>query len=524
MPSKCYRRSPRLAGVILARSAILALLLLTGACATVDFDQPRDASYVIADTDDTHIGRVADEFRRGAPDESGFHMIIDGVDALGARVKSALRAERTIDLQYYLIDGDVAGAVLVDALLDAADRGVRVRVLIDDVLTKGQDRGMIALDAHPNVEVRIFNPFANRSLRAWNFLTDFNRVNRRMHNKSFIVDNQMAILGGRNIGDEYFAAREDYNFGDLDVVAIGPVVQEVSNMFDLYWNHRLSMPVTLVIGEPRDPAATLAAGRERLDEAMAKIHQTRYGELMDDFKERRFLYASDFTWVPYDLVYDSPDKAGTRPNPEAQSIRIPLREAVLSARSELIVLSPYFVPTDRLFEGFRMLRERGVEIIVITNSLAANNHSIVHSGYTPWRKRLLEIGVQLFETRPDAQATGVEKSGMARSGGTLHTKAFVVDRQIFYLGSFNWDPRSAYINTEMGLILNSPKFGDLAGRRMDAVLPYNTYRLDVDERGRLEWITFNGDERVVYTKEPETSWWKRFSVGVMGILPVDGQL
>jgi putative cardiolipin synthase len=171
-----------------------------------------------------------------------------------------------------------------------------------------------------------------------------------------------------------------------------------------------------------------------------------------------------------------------------------------------------------------MLRERGVEIVVITNSLAANNHSIVHSGYAPWRKKLLEIGVQLFETRPDAQATGVDKSGMARSGGTLHTKAFVVDRQIFYLGSFNWDPRSAYINTEMGLILNSPKFGDLAGRRMDAVLPYNTYRLDVDERGRLEWITFNGDERVVYTKEPETSWWKRFSVGVMGILPVDGQL
>ena len=507
-----------------ARAAVLALLALTSACATIDFDAPKLESHAFTDTADTRIGRNTATFDIGAPGTSGFKMIVDGIDALGARVRIASRADRSIDMQYYLIHGDVAGVLLIDTLVEAADRGVRVRILVDDVLTKGTDRALVALDAHPNIQIRVFNPFTNRTFRSLNFVTDFNRVNRRMHNKVFIADNLVAIVGGRNIGDEYFAAREDFNFGDLDAVALGPVVPELSGMFDLYWNHRLAVPVDQAIGAPRDPERVLSEARERLAARMTELDDSRYSELVTDFAEFRQIHPEEFTWVPYQLVYDSPDKAETTPDENAVSVRPPLREVVMVAERELIVLSPYFVPTASLLEGFRILRDRGVEIYVITNSLAANNHAAVHAGYAPWREELLAIGVHLFEVRADAQATGVDRSGMAESGGTLHTKAFIVDRESFFLGSFNWDPRSAYINTEMGLILEAPEFGEEAYQRMKRAVDTHTYRLTLDPAGRLQWATMENGERVVFSKDPDTSWWRRFVVGFIGIFPIDGQL
>ncbi len=523
-PPKSGRPGAGWLTAVLARGVVAALLVLSGACATIDFDAPKSETYAPTDTADTILGQRVREYDIGEPGTSGFNMVIDGVDALGARMRLALRAERTLDMQYYLIHGDIAGVMLVDELLEAADRGVRVRILVDDVLTKGTDRALMTMNSHPNIEIRVFNPFTNRAFRSLNFLTNFNRVNRRMHNKVFIADNQVAIFGGRNIGDEYFAAREDFNFGDLDAVALGPVVQELSNMFDLYWNHRLAVPVEQAIGSPEDPEAALEAGRESLAARMKEVIGSRYGHLVEDYAEYRYIDPTEFAWVPYELVYDSPDKAGTKPNPEAENIVLPLRDVVMAAERELIVLSPYFVPTERSLEGFRLLRDRGVDVYVITNSLAANNHTAVHAGYAPWRKKLLKAGVQLFEVRPDAQATGVERTGMAESGGTLHTKAFIVDREVFFLGSFNWDPRSAFINTEMGVILDAPQFGEEAYRRMEAALDTNTYRLMLDEDGGLQWVTYDDGERRVYTKDPETSWWRRFVVGFIGIFPIDGQL
>ncbi len=524
MPESTMSLSAHGAARLFGRLVMVAVLALSGACVTVDFDAPKEPSYAIADASDTFLGEAIEALGTGGPGETGIYPMIDGIEALGARLKGAERAERTIDLQYYLIYGDLAGAMLIDELLNAADRGVRVRILVDDVLTKGYDQDLVGLDAHPNIQIRVFNPFGVRSLRAWNFLWDFDRVNRRMHNKSFIVDNQVAIIGGRNIADEYFAAREDVNFGDLDVITIGPVVEEISNMYDLYWNDRLAVPVTTVIKPPKDPQLAEERIRSKLDEAMPKIQQTHYAELIQDFEKTRYIRPEEFTWVPYELVYDSPDKASTTPSGAAKRIRIPLSEAVGSAQSELIILSPYFVPTDRLLEGARAMTERGVTIIVITNSLAANNHSSVHAGYGPWRKKLLEAGVQIFEVRPDAQATGVDRSQMLQSGGTLHTKAFIVDRELVYLGSFNWDPRSAFINTEMGIILESEKFGQYAGQRMERMLPNNAYKLELNDDGDLRWIGTENGERVVYKKEPQTSWWRRFQVKMIGILPIDGQL
>ncbi len=524
MRALMMRLSARSGANLFGRLAVIAIVALNGACVTVDFDAPKEPSYVITDTSETFLGEAVEAFQTGASGETGIYPMIDGIEALGARLKGATRAERSIDLQYYLIYGDTAGALLINELLNAADRGVRVRILVDDVLTKGYDREMVDLDAHPNIQIRVFNPFAVRGLRSWNFLWDFNRVNRRMHNKSFIVDNEVAIIGGRNIADEYFAAREDVNFGDLDVITIGPVVNEISTMFDLYWNDRLAVPVTTVITPPKDPEVAAARIRARLDPAIANIEKTHYAELIREFEANRYIRREEFTWVPYDLVYDSPDKAGTKPNAEGKRIRPALAEAVRTTENELIILSPYFVPTDRLVEGARAMTQRGVSIFVITNSLAANNHSAVHAGYAPWRKKLLEAGVRIFEVRADAQATGVDRSRMLHSGGTLHTKAFIVDRRLVYLGSFNWDPRSAFINTEMGIILESEEFGQYAGRRMEKMLPVNAYEVVLNDEGRLRWVTSENGERVVYKKEPDTGWWKRFKVKVIGLLPIDEQL
>ena len=508
----------------ITRTAVLLwMTAVLGACATVEFDAPKSVSHATQGNEDTSLGRRARELSRDHPGESGFHLIADGVEAMAVRVSGAIVAERTLDTQYYLINDDMTSAIFIMGLLEAADRGVRVRLLLDDMLTMGQDSGMLALDAHPNLEMRIFNPFANRTVRAWNFLTDFGRVNRRMHNKSFIVDNQMAVIGGRNIGDEYFAAREEFNFGDLDVLTVGPVVNEISDMFDMYWNHRLAVPASTVIDPQADHEAELSQLRKRLDERIRKIKKTHYADLITDYLETR-LGPGDFDWVPYELVYDSPDKAVKSKSDDAASIRTPLAASIETGQRELMVISPYFVPTDGLIKAFKELRARGMEAVVITNSLAANNHSVVHAGYAPARKELLEMGVGLYEMRPDVHLLGVEKTGREDAVSTLHTKAFLVDRERFYLGSFNWDPRSAYLNTEMGIILNSPELAESVANRVESGLPDVAYRLELDGKGKIIWIAENDGEQSVYTKDPETGWWKRAWVRFVSIFPIEGQL
>jgi len=503
---------------------ILAVLLSAlAACATVDFDAPKTPSYAATDTADTALGRRAADMSLGHGDQSGFMIVPDAITSLALRLAGARLAERTIDVQYYLIKADKAGLLLINELLEAADRGVRVRILVDDILTKGHDRGMIAVDAHPNVQVRVFNPFARRSARSLNFMGDFRRLNRRMHNKSFITDNQFAVIGGRNIGDEYFAGHEVANFGDLDVVAVGPVVREVSDMFDLYWNDRLAVPVSTVAGTPEDPYQELAALRGRIASALVDTDARRYEAVVQEILDREKIKPSDIEWVPYRLVYDPPGKADKRLARNADSMVPPLREAILAGKEELIIVSPYFVPTTTR-EGFRQLRERGMRVRVVTNSMAANNHLVVHAGYAPARKPLLRMGVELYEVRPDLSVRGTERSGFGESGGTLHAKFFIVDRRELFIGTFNWDPRSKNLNTEMGIILESPRFAGGLAAIVDRDIPDRTYTVTLDDRGRLVWTTRIDGEEVVYHKEPETTGWQRFKVRLYRMLPIRGQL
>jgi putative cardiolipin synthase len=505
---------------------VLALVVaLTTGCASVDFDYPKTVTTAFEDTVDTHLGRQIAKAEEEHPGRSGFHLLADPIDSLAARLLLARRAERSLDAQYYLITADHVGSLFIGALLEAADRGVRVRLLLDDIQTQGYDAGMAALDSHPNFEVRIFNPFAGRSSRVGDGVTSFKRINRRMHNKSFTVDNQVTIVGGRNIADEYFGAREDVNFGDLDVLGIGPVVDDVSDMFDTYWNHRSSLPVPAFAKMPEDPAKELEELRQRIARAREEIVSTRYADVVrEDIQHWIESDVSVYTWAPYQVVYDSPDKSRSSTAEEADSIVDPLRDAILSAQEELLLVSPYFVPRKSGVEGFQKLRDEGLRVRVITNSLASTNHNIVHTGYAPSRKPLLKMGVELYEVRPDVPVRGSEKVGTVSAEGSLHTKAFIVDRQKLFVGSFNFDPRSANLNTELGVIIDSPEMAGPAVDWVDEALPRATYEVTLNDKGKLVWTGQRDGEPEIWTKEPRTGFWTRFNVSFMRILPIKGQL
>lgn len=497
-------------------------------CASIDFDYPKTESRALApaETSDTRLGRSVQQFHRArAIGESGFYVVNNGIDALALRLLMSKRAERSIDAQYYLIKDDTVGNLFIGSLLDAADSGVRVRLLVDDFLTKGLDAGMAAIDSHPNFEIRVFNPFARRSARAVDGLTNFSRINRRMHNKSFTVDSQMTMVGGRNIADEYFGARKDVNFGDLDVLGIGPVVAEISNMFDSYWNHAAALPVPGFARMPDDPAAQLPGIRKKIAARRGQVENTHYAAaVQSQILTTLEKDASVFTWAPYTVAVDSPDKIVKSKAEDAASILTPLIESLQSAERELLLISPYFVPLKTGIEAISALRDRDIEVVVITNSLAANNQKLVHGGYAPSRKPLLRAGVNIYEVRADASISGSEYVAEESARATLHTKAFIVDRHQLFIGSFNFDPRSAFINTELGIIIDSPELAEKFAALVDQALPSKTWEVFLNEDGKLRWRGLEDGREVILKKEPQTSAWGRFMARFYRMLPIRSQL
>lgn len=508
--------------------AILAMAsLLTASCASIDFDYPRVASTAVMDTADTALGmRVAALSVDRIPGQSGFYPLASGIDALGARLLLAERAERTIDTQYYLVKPDATGRAFLGALLHAADRGVRVRLLVDDVFALGKDRGMAALDAHPNFEIRVVNPFRRGRVGAvWSGLTDFSRVTRRMHAKSFTVDSQVTIVGGRNVADEYFGAREDARFSDLDVVGVGAVAQEAARMFDTYWNHETALPLPAFATMPDDPAAELERGRKDLTRAAEDLRESRFGGAVRtavlDFIDGD---AGRLEWAAWRLVYDSPDKHTAGKDGPDVAITTPLAKALLAARHELIILTPYFVPRDEGIRQLVQLQERGVQVTIVTNSLAANNHAAVHGDYAPARKPLLEAGVRIYEFRPDADVRGAEIAAEKDSRATLHTKAFFIDRETSFIGSFNFNQRSAHRDSESGVIIESTHMAKRWAAAVEASLSTHAWEVFLDERGRLRWRGFDDGRETIYTKDPESTWGQRFAAKIARILPIKDQL
>ena len=504
---------------------ILSTLLVASGCATVDFDYPKTESFALTDTADTHLGRqFADDLATRPADQSGFYTLPDAIGSLGLRLLLAERAERSIDAQYFLIHDDLVGKAFIRALLQAANRGVRVRLLIDDVQLSGYDKGLAALDAHDNFEVRIFNPFANRRVRGLDALR-FSQITRRMHNKSFTVDNQITLIGGRNIADEYFGARSDEIFTDLDVVAIGSIVPKVSTMFDTYWNHATSLPITAFADAPEDADQALASLDDSLTEAMADIEASRYAEAL---KSSILNYiqsdASAFTWAKYELVFDSPDKVVPKAADESASITTQMRDSIGEVEEEMFVVTPYFVLTKDNIDAFRALRDRGVKVTVVTNSLASNNHAVSHSGYIPVRKPLLAMGVELYELRARIDLPADETQDVQNGKTTLHAKTFAVDRDKLFIGSFNWNQRSANRDTELGTVIYSPELATRLVERITAVLPQWTFQVFLNEDGKLRWRGFDDGKEVILEKEPQSGYWRRFSANTMRWAPIKGQL
>ena len=506
---------------------ILGLVASLFSCATINFDYPKTVSFSIRDTGDTYFARALSRaVNNRPPEESGFYPLDDGIEALASRLLLARRAERSIDIQYYIIKNDIVGREFMRSLLEAADRGVRIRLQLDDIATSGYDTGLMALESHPNIQIRIFNPFRRgifgRSLGA---LSEFSRVNRRLHNKSFTVDNQITIIGGRNIADEYFGTREDVNFKDLDVACIGPIVDEISTMFDHYWNHYKSLPVPAFLPHLENPQTELEGLRKRLQSSHEAALQSEYAAAVRD-QVLKFIGSSEklFQWSPYKLVYDSPDKAVSKIAREVPSITLELAETLQAAEQEVLVISPYFVPRNMGVEKITELHQRGIDVIFITNSLASNNHLVVHSGYAPYRKPLLRNGIRLYETRADNNVPGAELVAATNSIATLHTKAFIVDRRHVFIGSFNFDPRSAEINTEMGVIIDNPAMGEKYAQMISNQLPNLAYEVFLNEDGALRWRTFKQGEEFIYQTEPDTSFWQRFKAGFFRLIPMEDHL
>ena len=511
------------AGLVKKLCLLSLIILLLPACATLNMEYPRTASHALDDVGDTRLARKIDPVATQHPGESGFMLLSNGLEALAARLLLLEAAEQSIDAQYYFVLDDVTGHLFIRELLRAADRGVRVRLLLDDIATQGYDLGMAALDSHPNFEIRIFNPFSQRRARYLN-LRDLIRINRRMHNKQFIVDNRAIILGGRNIGAEYFAENEEMNFADLDVLGFGPVAEDGSRVFDQYWNYDYALPVGALVAKLADPGAELLALRARLDGSLESLVETPYAGAVE--RGALDLVRSKTTamgWYPYELVADPPSK-GREDIDVSQTIVGPLSSSIKTAKREFILISPYFVPRKSGIERFRKLRERGVAVTVVTNSLAATDVAAVHSGYMPARKPLLKMGVNLYEVRADADVPGVKKAGIGHSRASLHIKAYVVDRSKMFVGSFNFDPRSAYINTEMGIILDAPELAAESAKYLLQKTTQATYQVVLTENNRLRWIGSEDGQPIALNKEPQTSFWQRFMAGFMRILPIKGQL
>jgi putative cardiolipin synthase len=503
-------------------------LLLAGCATKLPKDYERPVSTSLASPQDTQLGRFFSHEIAAHPGNSGVLLVPTGEWAFRARVGLTNKAEKTIDAQYYIWEEDTSGRILAERMLRAADRGVRVRMLVDHMTTGKSDFKLARMDQHPNIEIRLFNPFANRGLRGLELLFNHGRLNHRMHNKALIIDNAIAIVGGRNIGDNYFGVDAAENFRDLDLAVTGPVVQDISTGFDEYWNSEFSVPVSVIIQGQFRPEE-LEERRQQLYQWVATLENFPYpiDTTGEDVMARLEELRGAFIWAPAMALYDDPDKLET----SNEAVMDHLVEVGRQKDSELLIESAYVVPGPGNMERARINRDRGVRQRLLTNSLATNDVAAAHAGYAKYRRALLRNGVELFELRPDAYSEKKNWSLLAgRSKASLHTKAGVVDRRIVAIGSFNLDPRSTTLNPEIVIMVDSAELASQVIKFMDdGVRPENSYRvmLETDtETGveRLVWVTSIDGKEMRYYSEPETGLWRRFSAWLIGLLPIEKHL
>lgn len=504
---------------------IVIVGICVSACAPMQVRGPRVDDNALPAATDGPIARAvaAIGLREG---ESSYRLIQSNADALALQLRSAQLAQRSLDLKYYMWMNDVSGRLLAAELLRAADRGVRVRVLVDDTSVRKLDRELAALDLHPNLELRIYNPFRTRGSTIGNvfeFVLSGMRLNHRMHNKVWITDGLLVTVGGRNVGDEYYGLNEGFDFRDLGVLIAGHAAQGASAEYDRYWNSPIVIPLA-AIPKPAD-GPTLAQAQQALEaERAAALASPEFApilsgvDLVVDVRTRQSRLVSDRVRV----ISDPPDKWQRRTD-HLIGIAADLQSVIDSAKREVILVSPYFVPGRKGMRWLQALRERGVRVRVLTNSLNATDVAAVHGGYARYRHRLLRAGIEINELKHSSrirQASSLRGSSRA----SLHTKAVIVDGRVSFVGSFNLDPRSTWINTEMGALVDDARFAELVRANVERNLtPDHSYSLSL-EGHRLVWTDEqNGRPRRQF-REPTSSWSRRIVAFLARVLPVEEHL
>jgi len=514
------------------------------ACATkppaTPFDRP--VTHALAPTENTPLRAALEPLEAAHPGESGFRVLSSGTDALQMRIALARAATKTLDMQYYIANEDTTGKLLLGAALYAADHGVRVRMLVDDLNFKDIDRIMAGLNSHNNIEIRVFNPFGSAREgvfeRTTNVFTQIGHFTRRMHNKAMIADNQLAIVGGRNLGDEYFSASEVLQFRDIDVLAAGPITADVSASFDDYWNSSVAYPLGVLNKQKFD--------REELDQTRDDLR--KHWRTNADPYNAKPLNATPLatqiagkqlglTWAHAEFKADQPEKIE---NPSPDYVSPPMKrlgELMKDAHKDFLVVSPYFVPHDAGVTALGTLTHRGVRVAILTNSLAATDAVAVQAGYSPFRVPLLQQGVELYEFKPrqDTPTAGIAGS---RSRASLHAKTYVIDRRILVIGSMNLDPRSAHLNTELALVIHSPQLAaqvaDIFG---SATAPERSYRVTLADDAQLAylrsigaplsplvWTDVEDGTRRTYIFDPQAGLYRNALTGLFSLLPVNAEL
>ena len=502
--------------------SLLLVTLLASACAKLPPRPDTIVQHSLPSGGSTLLDRTIQPKLDQHPGQSGFRLLESNADAFAMRIISARRAERSLDAMYYIWHSDLTGRLMGREALRAADRGVRVRLLMDDNDARAKDAGFAALAAHPNIEVRLFNPFATRSgamFQMFEGLTRFKRLNRRMHNKVWIADNRIAIAGGRNLGDEYFGANASFDFLDLDVAMVGPVVQAHSAVFDTFWNSRATWPIA-ALGPGRVTQEALATLRKDLDSAWDDDRASPYlTSIREDNSVQRLMEGDlSLSWTAdWKLLSDQPSKIFKE---EGSSSVLPgLAQAFNEAKHRIQIVSPYFVPGKGGTKALVARVKDGKEVVVLTNSLAATDVALVHGGYASHRRALLRGGVELFELKNVGPPTKLSLIGSSQA--SLHTKAALVDRRVAFVGSYNLDPRSTSLNTEMGVLIEQPEIA----AEVDRLITTQTagdraWRVTIDSNGSLQW----SDGEAISHTDPDASLMRKIQAWLAQILPIESQL
>jgi putative cardiolipin synthase len=514
----------------------LTSLLIIG-CASLPKDYDRQSSTAFKQPETTYLGKFFAKTMAQHPGQSGYLLLNTPKEAFISRLAFADIAERSIDAQYFIWKGDLSAKIFTERLIRAADRGVRVRILVDDIHAGGKDLKIAALDYHPNINVRLFNPFGTRSrriLRNVEFIFDLSRLSHRMHNKLFVVDNQIAIVGGRNIGDEYFGLNPKFNFHDLELLAAGPIADDISEGFDTYWNSKWAFPISALGGKK----STL----EEADSLFQKLHALVEDQqdfpydihfTKDAVMQTLDLFHDRFVWAEGEVIYDKPDKVT---GDTSSNLADALKKVAENLQKELLISSPYLSPDPKILENPDEIATQGITYRLLTNSLASTDSVPAHSIYAKYRKRLLQSGVEIYELRPDAMARNIHCANIVSHAKlSLHVKAVVFDRKIVYVGSYNLNKAGRDLSMETGLIVYSPELAERTSAIIEEDMKLkNSWQVILVEQDNPQknphrnsgfvWITERDGERIQYDYEPKSDIWRDFGNAFFSFFPLDDKL